>query len=188
VIAKHDALFGLLDQLGGVRMEERGIRLPRLDTIIKVAGGLEIEAGALFDGLEWIPGSNVRGAFSTPPAKGATASRAGGLMDIAAQFGKNLFIHRRRANLSQEELSIRASVHRTEISQLERGLRIPRIDTLVKLAAALEDPAENLLDGIAWKLGEVREGRFEPGSSILKAPGLPPTYALAPTLRLPLRL
>jgi transcriptional regulator with XRE-family HTH domain len=46
---------------------ERGIRLPRLDTIIKVAGGIEIEAGALFDGLEWIPGSNVPGAFSVPP-------------------------------------------------------------------------------------------------------------------------
>jgi transcriptional regulator with XRE-family HTH domain len=46
---------------------ERGIRLPRLDTIVKVAGGLEIEAGALFDGLEWIPGSNVPGAFSAPP-------------------------------------------------------------------------------------------------------------------------
>jgi hypothetical protein len=33
---------------------------------------------------------------------------------------------------------------------------------LAKLAAALEEPAEDLLDGIDWKTGEVREGRFKP--------------------------
>jgi len=57
-------------------------------------------------------------------------------MDVAAQFGDNLVRRRKLAGVSQDELSVRASVHRTEISQLERGLRIPRIDTLVKLAAA----------------------------------------------------
>jgi transcriptional regulator with XRE-family HTH domain len=60
-------------------------------------------------------------------------------MDVAAQFGDNLVRVRKSADMSQDELSVRASVHRTEISQLERGLRIPRIDTLVKLAAALGD-------------------------------------------------
>ena len=39
---------------------------------------------------------------------------------------------RKRADLSQEELGIRASLHRTEISQLERGMRIARADTLLK--------------------------------------------------------
>ena len=47
-------------------------------------------------------------------------------MDIAAQFGDNLARCRRGADMSQDELSIRASVHRTEISQLERGLRVAR--------------------------------------------------------------
>lgn len=41
-------------------------------------------------------------------------------MDVAARFGDNLVRVRRQSGLSQEELSIRASVHRTEISQLER--------------------------------------------------------------------
>jgi transcriptional regulator with XRE-family HTH domain len=54
---------------------ERGTRLPRLDTIVKVAGGLEIEAGALFEGLEWIPGSNNSGAFSVPPRPKAPQRR-----------------------------------------------------------------------------------------------------------------
>ena len=80
--------------------------------------------------------------------------------DIAAQFGDNLARLRKRAALSQEELSARASVHRTEISQLERGLRIPRIDTLVKLAGSLEVTADELLSGLAWQPGETRHGSF----------------------------
>lgn len=47
------------------------------------------------------------------------------MIDIAAQFGDNLARCRRLADISQDELSVRASVHRTEISQIERGLRIP---------------------------------------------------------------
>jgi len=81
-------------------------------------------------------------------------------MDIAAQFGDNLARVRRGADMSQDELSVRASVHRTEISQLERGLRVARIDTLAKLCASLDvDPAE-LMAGINWMLGDVRRGRF----------------------------
>jgi transcriptional regulator with XRE-family HTH domain len=81
-------------------------------------------------------------------------------MDIAAKFGDNLVRCRRLADVSQDELSVRASVHRTEISQLERGLRIARIDTLVKLCASLEiDPSE-LLTGILWSPGDVQRGRF----------------------------
>jgi transcriptional regulator with XRE-family HTH domain len=62
--------------------------------------------------------------------------------------------------MSQDELSARASVHRTEISQLERGLRIPRIDTVVKLAGSLEVTADELLSGLAWQPGETRHGSF----------------------------
>lgn len=54
-----------------------------------------------------------------------------------------------------------ASLHRTEVSQLERGLRLPRIDTLVKLTSSLEVSADELLDGIAWKVGSFRYGQFQ---------------------------
>jgi transcriptional regulator with XRE-family HTH domain len=84
-------------------------------------------------------------------------------MDIAARFGDNLARHRKRADLSQEEVSFRAGLHRTEISQLERGLRIPRIDTLVKLASALAVPTDNLLAGIDWEPGSVQAGGFRTG-------------------------
>jgi transcriptional regulator with XRE-family HTH domain len=81
-------------------------------------------------------------------------------VDIAAHFGDNLARQRKRADLSQEELSLRASLHRTEISQLERGLRIARIDTLVKLRDALEVSADDLLVGITWRIGNYRPGGF----------------------------
>jgi transcriptional regulator with XRE-family HTH domain len=83
-------------------------------------------------------------------------------VDIAAQFGDNLIRCRKRADLSQDELSVRASVHRTEISQLERGLRIARIDTLIKLAGSLEVSADELLAGMAWDPGGTRLGKFRP--------------------------
>jgi transcriptional regulator with XRE-family HTH domain len=81
-------------------------------------------------------------------------------MDVAAQFGDNLVRCRKLAGVSQDELSILASVHRTEISQLERGLRIPRIDTLAKLCACLEVEAAELMAGINWSPGDLRHGQF----------------------------
>jgi transcriptional regulator with XRE-family HTH domain len=69
--------------------------------------------------------------------------------NIRQQFGINLRGLRNRAGLSQEALGERCGLDRTEISLLERGLRFPRLDTVVKLARALEleSPGE-LLDEI----------------------------------------
>ncbi len=82
-------------------------------------------------------------------------------MDIAARFGDNLARCRKRADLSQDELSVRASLHRTEISQLERGLRLARVDTLIKLTGALEVSADELLAGMTWDPGGTRIGKFK---------------------------
>jgi transcriptional regulator with XRE-family HTH domain len=84
-------------------------------------------------------------------------------MNVAEQFGDNLARVRREADMSQDELSVRASVHRTEISQLERGLRVARIDTLIKLAASLEATPAELLAGLSWEPGEQKRGSFRAG-------------------------
>jgi transcriptional regulator with XRE-family HTH domain len=81
-------------------------------------------------------------------------------MSVAQQFSENLLILRRRADLSQEELGFRADLHRTEIGQLERGERLPRIDTLCKLAGALEMTANDLLAGIIWTVTDRNPGHF----------------------------
>lgn len=69
---------------------------------------------------------------------------------LAERVGDNLRRIRKREGLSQEALAIRASLHRTEIGKLESAERVPRIDTLIRLAGGMAVPPEELLDGIAW--------------------------------------
>lgn len=79
---------------------------------------------------------------------------------IARCFAGNLLRARGHADISQEELGFRASIHRTEVSSLERGLRVPRIDTLVKLAASLSISPCDLLTGMEWTPAVASRGSF----------------------------
>jgi transcriptional regulator with XRE-family HTH domain len=81
-------------------------------------------------------------------------------MTIAERFGANLKRHRRRSGLSQEELAFLASLHRTAIGLLEAGERLPRLDTIAKLAGALTVEPGALFDGIEWVIGGYRSGSF----------------------------
>jgi transcriptional regulator with XRE-family HTH domain len=84
------------------------------------------------------------------------------VVDIAAIFGDNLVRARRGADVSQDELARLCGIHRTEISQLERGLRIPRLDTFAKICSSLEvEPAE-LMAGIVWRPPRIDYGSFDP--------------------------
>lgn len=82
------------------------------------------------------------------------------MREVAERLGANLARVRTRAGLSQEEVAVRASLHRTEIGMVERGIRLPRVDTLIKLAGAIEVEPAQLLDGITWSPGAPAEGRF----------------------------
>ena len=87
--------------------------------------------------------------------------------DIADRFGANLARIRKRADLSQEALGFAADLHRTEVGMLERGVRLPRLDTIAKLGGALEVDPGDLFFGITWHSGAYAPGRFElsdPGS------------------------
>jgi len=99
-------------------------------------------------------------------------------LEVARQFGENLARCRERAELSQEELGYRASLHRTEVSLLERGARIPRVDTVVRLAGSLSAPLNDLVVGIEWTPGytHVVDGEFavaEPPERAPAADGAP---------------
>jgi transcriptional regulator with XRE-family HTH domain len=79
---------------------------------------------------------------------------------IGRKFGHNLRRYRWRAELSQETLAMRSTLHRTEVALLETGRRIPRIDTIMKLAASLAVSPDELLAGIKWDLS-TEEFRIE---------------------------
>jgi transcriptional regulator with XRE-family HTH domain len=83
-------------------------------------------------------------------------------VNAAERFGENLKRQRKIAGMSQDEVAFRASVHRTEISQLERGLRHARVDTVAKLAGALEIEPGKFFEGISWEPGGIRIGQFKP--------------------------
>lgn len=80
--------------------------------------------------------------------------------DVAKQFGRNLVRERNRVGLSQEELAYLAELHRTEIGMLERGVRLCRADTLVKLSGALGVTPNELLDGLSWDPPVRSSGRW----------------------------
>jgi transcriptional regulator with XRE-family HTH domain len=81
--------------------------------------------------------------------------------EVARIFAQNLKRSRKFMRMSQDELAWRASIHRTEVSQLERALRVPRLDTIVKLQASLEAEPEELLKDIIWRPGSYRYGSFQ---------------------------
>ena len=64
-------------------MVEHGLRLARLDTMIKLAGGIEVPSGDLLQGTAWVPNDGLSSVGDFMP-------REGRLMDVAAQFGDNL--------------------------------------------------------------------------------------------------
>jgi len=53
-------------------------------------------------------------------------------------FGRTLKKLRVAKGLSQEELAFRAKLHRTYVSQLERGEKSPSLKTIDRLARALD--------------------------------------------------
>ncbi len=72
---------------------------------------------------------------------------------MKVRFGENLARCREGADVSQEELSFRASIHRTEVSLLERGERMPRVDTALRIAGSLGVPLNDLVAGLEWRPG-----------------------------------
>ena len=77
--------------------------------------------------------------------------------EFAACFGHNLVRARKAAGISQEALGFETALHRTEIGMLERGIRIPRLDTALKLACTLGVSIDELAGGIEWRAA-VRTG------------------------------
>ncbi|HEY2053149.1 MAG TPA: helix-turn-helix transcriptional regulator [Solirubrobacterales bacterium] len=86
---------------------------------------------------------------------------------VAERFGENLRRVRKREDLSQERLAKLASLHRTEIGFLEKGERVCRIDTLIRLAGAMAVPPGELLEGIDWVPGPETDGTFAVGPGLI---------------------
>ncbi len=86
-------------------------------------------------------------------------------MDASAEFvaaivGPRIRRIRRGQELSQEALADYAEIHRTQISLIEHAERLPRVDTVIKLAGGLLVPPCELLDGVLWEPRGHKPGRM----------------------------
>ena len=67
-------------------------------------------------------------------------------MDIRQRLASNLRRFRCAKELSQEQFAFEAGLHRTYVSDLERGARNPAIEVVDRLAVALGVRPGDLLD------------------------------------------
>ena len=67
-------------------------------------------------------------------------------MDVRQRLAENLRRLRGQKGLSQEQFAFEAGIHRTYISDLERGTRNPTITVVEKLAKCLDVKMGALLD------------------------------------------
>lgn len=79
-------------------------------------------------------------------------------IEAGRRLGQNVVEAREQRGLTQTATAERAGLHRTEVSLIERGKRVPRLDTIVKLAGAMQMEPCALLVGMAWKLDPPKEG------------------------------
>lgn len=67
------------------------------------------------------------------------------MVDIKKQFGEKIRQIRKQKKISQEELAFRAGLHRTYISDIERGTRNVSLKNIEKIAKALSITPDKLL-------------------------------------------
>src|SRR5882724_6462435 len=91
---------------------------------------------------------------------------------LMAQVGANLRAARRSAGLSQEATAKAAGLHRTQIGLMEGGKRMPRLDTILKLAGAIEVEPGELFRGVRWiPYAASKAGRFSSAPEKRQPPG-----------------
>jgi len=66
--------------------------------------------------------------------------------DLKTLLGTAIKTTRASLGISQEELAHRAGLHRTYISDLERGARNPSVESIEKIARALQIPVAKLFE------------------------------------------
>ena len=70
----------------------------------------------------------------------------------------NLKLARTKTKMSQLELSIRTQMSQTDLSLIERGLKLPTKKQAKKLADALQVKTEEIFPDLLWKKKEKLEG------------------------------
>lgn len=65
---------------------------------------------------------------------------------LPKEFGKKVKIERIKKDISQEQLAEMADLHRTTLGGIENGKNTPNLETIAKLANALELSLSEIVD------------------------------------------
>ena len=154
-----------------VSLLERRLRVPRLKTILRLAGGVDAEPWELLEGLAWNLDREGGEALDAHDHEVVAAglgwvTRSAGDLDPAERFGLLLTRERLHARRTQTEVADVLSIDHVELSRYERGAQEPRLDSILQLAAAVGTVPAELLTGMRWIPGiTVTYGHYQVASS-----------------------
>ncbi|MDS1344720.1 helix-turn-helix domain-containing protein [Planktothrix agardhii] len=77
------------------------------------------------------------------------------MTDINKALGQVLIKYRTLLKISQEELADRAGIHRTYVSQIERGLKSPTLSVLFQISRSLNTTASVLIAEVEQALNDI---------------------------------
>jgi CheY-like chemotaxis protein/DNA-binding transcriptional regulator YiaG len=90
--------------------------------------------------------STIVYCHSLSVVRAAKMSQIMATIDLKILLGTAIKTQRSSLGISQEELAYRAGLHRTYVSDLERGVRNPSMDSIEKLARALQLSVSTLFE------------------------------------------
>ena len=70
------------------------------------------------------------------------------LDNLSKEFGKRIKIERIKKEVSQEKLAELSGLHRTTLGTIENGKTSPTLDSIAKIAKALNVKMSELLEGL----------------------------------------
>ena len=77
------------------------------------------------------------------------------MQNINKAISKVIIKNRQENSLSQEKLAELVGIHRTYVSQIERGLKSPTLQVLFKLSIAFNISASKLIEEIEGELNVI---------------------------------
>ncbi|MEB3278384.1 MAG: helix-turn-helix transcriptional regulator [Lyngbya sp.] len=77
------------------------------------------------------------------------------MTNINKTLGQVIAKYRKIANISQEELADRTGIHRTYVSQIERGLKSPTLSILFEISKSLNTTASSLIAEVEQNIDDL---------------------------------
>lgn len=68
--------------------------------------------------------------------------------EVLKSLSRQLLKYRKKSGYSQEKLAELSNIHRTYISQIERGLKTPTIETIFSICIALKIKPSQFIENI----------------------------------------